>query len=133
MPVKFLNGVKRVNLRKHHKHLCFFFPIGFQKQRNYGEAEVTIQFLLDGYETTETSETQVVDPPFIQTRKKPEPFVPYPPCSDEFIHIKVFGYIIILLIFDRLEDILQKSLTTSSACRREVMKRIEYIFREKTF
>ena len=50
---------------------------------------MTIQFHLDGYQSQETSKTKIVDPPYIDSRKDSEPFVPYPPCSDKFIHIKV--------------------------------------------
>ena len=83
-----------LNLRKAHKRSCFMFQMVFlsKKQRGYGEAEVTIQFHLDGYESQETSKTQIVDPPYIDSRRDSEPFVPYPPCSDKFIHIKVLVY-----------------------------------------
>ena len=80
-----------LNLRKPDKRSCFMLQLVFlsKKQRSYGEAEVTIQFHLDGYESQETSKTKIVDPPYIDSRKDSEPFVPYPPCSDKFIHIKV--------------------------------------------
>ena len=89
-----------LNLIKPDKRSCFMLQLVFlsKKQSSYGEAEVTIQFHLDGYESQETSKTKIVDPPYIDSRKDSEPFVPYPPCSDKFIHIKVIKSMITLIL-----------------------------------